>query len=255
MWTAELYNIVAGWDNQLGQGYLLLQYRTVPGPLDYCGLGWIDLTTPANAKNHYWDKRVPSGLTQQQSTAQGLWNAYKQPGTSEDVYVHLHKVLATETALLAGQNSASVTMEGFLAEAAGAAAIAGVRAARGGRGVGSLEGGGFESSGPSVPVRAPVKEGIYEFPDQQAGGKPYVGQSENVPQRLGQHESAGRLSPGTESTTPVSGGKTAREIAEHNRIQQLTGGQKAKNSPAVSNQRDPIGPKRRPGFGLPEPQD
>ena len=155
MWTAELYNIVAGWDNQLGQGYLLLQYRTVPGPLDYCGLGWIDLTTPANAKNHYWEKRVPSGLTQQQSTAQGLWNAYKQPGTSEDVYVHLHKVLATETALLAGQNSASVTMEGFLAEAAGAAAIAGVRAARGGRGVGSLEGGGFESSGPSVPVRAP----------------------------------------------------------------------------------------------------
>jgi hypothetical protein len=106
-----------------------------------------------------------------------------------------------------------------------------------------------------VAPSAPVKEGIYEFPDQQAGGTPYVGQSGNVPGRLGQHESAGRLTPGTESTTEVLGGKTAREIAEHNRIQELTGGQRAANSPAVSNQRDPIGPNRRPGFGLPEPTD
>jgi hypothetical protein len=101
----------------------------------------------------------------------------------------------------------------------------------------------------------PAKGGIYEFPDQTSGGTPYVGQSSNVPNRLNQHQDAGRLSPGTESTTPIPGGKTAREIAEHNRIQQLTGGQKAKNSPAVSNKVDPIGPKRRPGLGLPEPQD
>lgn len=101
----------------------------------------------------------------------------------------------------------------------------------------------------------PTKEGIYEFPDQRAGNKPYVGQSEDVPRRLGQHESAGRLTPGTEKTTPVSGGKTAREIAEHKRIQELTGGVKAKNSPAVANQRDPIGPNRRGGCDLPEPKD
>jgi RHS repeat-associated protein len=101
----------------------------------------------------------------------------------------------------------------------------------------------------------PAEEGIYEFPDQKAGGTPYVGQSENIPRRLGEHEAAGRLAPGTETTTSVPEGKTAREIAEHNRIQELTGGQKAKNSPSVSNQRDPVGSRRRPGFGLPEPRD
>jgi hypothetical protein len=95
------------------------------------------------------------------------------------------------------------------------------------------------------------KEGIYEFPDQTAGGKPYVGQSENMPQRLGQHEATGRLEPGTETTTEVPGGKTAREVAEHNRIQELTEGQRAANSDAAANQRDPIGLNRRPGLGIP----
>jgi hypothetical protein len=103
--------------------------------------------------------------------------------------------------------------------------------------------------------RSPIKEGIYEFPDQTAGGKPYVGQSGNLPDRLVEHEAAGRLKPGTQVTTPVSGGKTAREIAEHNRIQGLTGGQRAKDSPKVANKVDPIGPNRRPGLGFPEPQD
>lgn len=102
---------------------------------------------------------------------------------------------------------------------------------------------------------ATSNEGIYEFPDQQAGGKPYVGQSGDIPQRLAQHEAAGRLSSGTETTTSVSGGKTAREIAEHERIQQLTGGQKASNSPAVSNQRDPIGPNRRADLDIPDPEE
>ncbi|MFO0476473.1 MAG: polymorphic toxin-type HINT domain-containing protein [Alphaproteobacteria bacterium] len=88
-------------------------------------------------------------------------------------------------------------------------------------------------------------QGIYEFPDQTAGGIPYVGQSGNIPARLAQHQRAGRLTPGTESTTPVVGGKEARELAEHNRIQVLTGGEPARASSAVSNQRDPIGPKRR----------
>ena len=97
--------------------------------------------------------------------------------------------------------------------------------------------------------------GIYEFPDQTQGGKPYVGQSQNITKRLGQHESNGRFKPGTEKTTSVPGGKTAREIAEHQRIQQHTGGQKASCSPCVSNNRDPIGPARRPGLGIPEPRD
>lgn len=90
------------------------------------------------------------------------------------------------------------------------------------------------------------RQGIYEFPDAGAGGTPYVGQSGNISQRLQQHVQAGRLTEGTvPRTTEVVGGKTAREIAEHQRIQELTGGVPARLSPNVSNQRDPIGPLRR----------
>jgi hypothetical protein len=46
-----------------------------------------------------------------------------------------------------------------------------------------------------------------------------------------------------------------REKEEHKRIQEITGGQKASKSPVVANQRDPMGPKRRRKFGLPEPHD
>ncbi|HKP04149.1 MAG TPA: RHS repeat-associated core domain-containing protein [Chthoniobacterales bacterium] len=87
-------------------------------------------------------------------------------------------------------------------------------------------------------------EGTYEFPDQQGGEKPYVGQSGNVEGRLGQHQAAGRLKPGTEKVTKVEGGKTAREIAEHKRIQELTGGKPARESDKVTNKKDPIGPAR-----------
>lgn len=90
-----------------------------------------------------------------------------------------------------------------------------------------------------------VRQGIYEFPDQAAGGVPYVGQSGNIPRRLGEHADAGRLTAGTESTTEVLGGKTAREVAEHRRIQQITGGVPARQSSAVSNKVDPIGPDRQ----------
>lgn len=55
-----------------------------------------------------------------------------------------------------------------------------------------------------------------------------------------------RLTEGTvPSTTEVLGGKTACEIAEHQRIQELTGGVPVRNCPKVANQRDPIGPNRR----------
>ncbi len=89
------------------------------------------------------------------------------------------------------------------------------------------------------------REGIYEFPDISAGGTPYVGQSGNIADRLRQHEKAGRLSPGTETTSEVLGGKTTREIAEHQRIQELTNGVPARHSPDVSNKVDPIGPARQ----------
>ncbi|RTZ23598.1 hypothetical protein EKN09_08055, partial [Vibrio penaeicida] len=89
-----------------------------------------------------------------------------------------------------------------------------------------------------------VKQGIYEFTD--TAGKKYVGQSVNIPSRLKQHEKAGKLAPNQSAkTTEVLGGKTAREIAEHKRIQEITRNEPARFSDKVSNKVDPIGPNRR----------
>jgi RHS repeat-associated protein len=106
-------------------------------------------------------------------------------------------------------------------------------------------GGTVVYSGIPIKRNAANKGGIYEFPDQKAGGTLYVGQSSNFISRLKKHESAGRLNRGTEATTDVAGGKTAREIAEHKRIQEITGGVPASKSDAVSNKVDPIGPRRQ----------
>jgi uncharacterized protein RhaS with RHS repeats len=103
----------------------------------------------------------------------------------------------------------------------------------------------IKPSAESGPTGSTPKEGRYEFPDKAAGDKPYVGQSGNIPSRLEQHAQAGRYEPGTATTTEVSGGRTAREISEHQRIQEITGGKPARQSDAVSNKRDPIGPNRR----------
>src|SRR5690606_14925186 len=88
-----------------------------------------------------------------------------------------------------------------------------------------------------------VKEGIYEFTD--TSGKQYCGQSCNIPIRLKQHVKSGKLDPGQSiSTVEVLGGKTAREIAEHKRIRELTDNVPARFSEKVSNKVDPIGPAR-----------
>ena len=85
--------------------------------------------------------------------------------------------------------------------------------------------------------------GIYEFTE---GSGRYVGQSADTDARLAQHVRDGRIStPDDAAVTEVAGDKTAREVAEHNRIQEITGGVPARRSDAVTNQRDPIGPKRR----------
>ena len=89
------------------------------------------------------------------------------------------------------------------------------------------------------------KEGIYEGPDANAPGRTYVGQSGNIPARLVQHEASGRFPAGTQiRTTEVQGGKTTREIAEHQRIEQL-GGTRNKPRSQTSNQRNPIGRNRK----------
>ncbi len=99
-------------------------------------------------------------------------------------------------------------------------------------------------SGGAKGKSAPV-EGIYEFKDAKVN-KPYVGQSSNIPNRLKQHQASGKLAPNTPvKTTEVKGGKTTREIAEHRRIQEITGGVPARQSPDVANEVDPIGPARQ----------
>jgi hypothetical protein len=85
-----------------------------------------------------------------------------------------------------------------------------------------------------------VTEGIDEFTGKS--GKKYVGQSGNIPRRLGEHARLGKLPDGnTVSTTEVLGGKTAREIAEQKRIDAL-GGTKGGN---VENKINPIGLRRQ----------
>ncbi|OHB53420.1 MAG: hypothetical protein A2Y12_14585 [Planctomycetes bacterium GWF2_42_9] len=84
-----------------------------------------------------------------------------------------------------------------------------------------------------------AQQGIYEF--TAASGKTYVGQSANIPQRLMQHINNGKLlakDVQTVKTTPITGGKIAREIAEQARIDRLGG---IKN---LENVRNPIGPAR-----------
>ncbi|PYU24736.1 MAG: hypothetical protein DMG30_07850 [Acidobacteria bacterium] len=89
------------------------------------------------------------------------------------------------------------------------------------------------------------KEGVYEGPDATVPGRTYVGQSGDIPSRLARHEASGKFAPGTKvSTTEVTGGKTAREVAEHNRIQNL-GGVRSRPGSKTSNVRNPIGKKRQ----------
>jgi hypothetical protein len=85
-----------------------------------------------------------------------------------------------------------------------------------------------------------TKEGIYEF--KAATDKKYVGQSNNIARRLGEHIRSGKLKEDDLSTvesTEVLGGKLAREAAEQKRIDEL-GGIKE-----LENKVNPIRPSRQ----------
>jgi len=85
-----------------------------------------------------------------------------------------------------------------------------------------------------------VSEGIYEF--TASSERQYVGQSGNMPNRINQHLSTGKLLQrdiSTVRTTEVLGGKTQREVAEQLRINELGG---VRN---LENTRNPIGPNRQ----------
>jgi hypothetical protein len=98
---------------------------------------------------------------------------------------------------------------------------------------------------------------VYLRTDTTGALKPYIGQTTEA-NELARQAAHARAFPNSrfEFTTIESGipKGSALDIAEHNAIQDLTGGVAARRSPAVSNLRDPVGPLRRPGFGLPEPK-
>ncbi|HKV38805.1 MAG TPA: RHS repeat-associated core domain-containing protein, partial [Blastocatellia bacterium] len=74
------------------------------------------------------------------------------------------------------------------------------------------------------PAGKIVTEGIYEF--VSSTGEGYVGQSGDIPRRIGEHLASAKLLPKDLSslrTTEVLGGKTAREVAEQLRIIDLGG--------------------------------
>ncbi len=87
--------------------------------------------------------------------------------------------------------------------------------------------------------------GIYWFHDLENDNKLYVGQSNNIERRLDEHRRDGRLdSPGSAKTQEVAGDKFDREIAEQNKINEITDG-KGIDPDKVSNKRNPVGEKRQ----------
>ena len=93
-----------------------------------------------------------------------------------------------------------------------------------------------------------AKEGIYDA--KSTSGKPYVGQSKDLDSRLDRQVKVGKISPeeaAKANLKEVPGGKTAREIAEQKRINELGG---IKN---LENKRNPIGERRKQLLNEPQP--
>lgn len=103
-----------------------------------------------------------------------------------------------------------------------------------------------------------VPEGIvYLRTDITGKIAPYGGQAKNDARYLARQAEHARDFPNAKFEFEIidrADPGRALDIAEHNFIQELTGGVAARRSSAVSNRRDPVGAARRPGFGLPEPR-
>jgi hypothetical protein len=86
---------------------------------------------------------------------------------------------------------------------------------------------------------------------------PYGGQAINDARYLARQGEHARAFPNSKFEFEIvnrANPGTDLYIAEQNFVQELTGGVAARLSPDVSNLRDPVGPARRPAFGLPEPK-
>jgi RHS repeat-associated protein len=189
--------------------------------------------TRVDADGHYdWDSAIVSLSTTAGGLAGGLIGGTVGAGTGTLVVPVFGTIAGADV--------------GFGLGMAGGAAL--------GRGIGKGIVNALNSSNSSDQAPAPAatpapaagstSEGTYEFPDATSPGKTYVGQSGDVPRRLGEHEATGKKEAGTEAkTTPVSGGKTAREVVETKRIKEL-GGTTTKEGSQTSNKRLPVSDKR-----------
>ncbi|WP_395377517.1 RHS repeat-associated core domain-containing protein [Marinicella sp. W31] len=95
---------------------------------------------------------------------------------------------------------------------------------------------------------------IYERTNSK--GECYIGQCKS-PERFEARQKEHNNALGEEHDFKiVDRGEAGKDldIKEHNKIQEKTGGVRAKDSDKVQNKKDPVGEKRREEFGLPEPK-
>ncbi|QDT89873.1 polymorphic toxin-type HINT domain-containing protein [Gimesia algae] len=108
-----------------------------------------------------------------------------------------------------------------------------------------------------VGLRAP--EGIvYKRTDLNGKLKPYGGQAKSQQRFIKRQAEHARKHPDSDFDFEIvdrAQPGEALDAAEHNFIQELTDGVKARKSRLVSNNKDPVGSARRPRLGLSEPRD
>jgi hypothetical protein len=103
-----------------------------------------------------------------------------------------------------------------------------------------------------------VPEGVvYLRTDRTGGILPYGGQAKSEARFFERQTEHARAHPDADFEFTIvrrAEPGVQLDIAEHNFIQQLTGGVAARKSPLVSNLKDPVGAARRAELGLPEPR-
>jgi hypothetical protein len=117
--------------------------------------------------------------------------------------------------------------------------------------------GGIRRGAVGAAERAVPNGIVYLRTDITGKLSPYGGQAINDARFLARQAEHARAFPNSEfkfSIIDRANPGRSLDIAEHNYIQELTGGVAARRSSAVSNLRDPVGAARRPTFGLPEPK-
>jgi hypothetical protein len=116
---------------------------------------------------------------------------------------------------------------------------------------------GLKLVGPEDVAGPPPEGVVYLRTDRFGGIKQYGGQTKSEARFIERQAEHARAHP--EADFEYSMVRRAKpgeqlDIAEHEFIQELTGGVAARKSTLVSNLKDPVGARRRAEFGLPEPR-